>query len=357
MVRAAVRDVFAVYAWPAITYVSSILVTQEQYNLSFRHVQMENNGATSTLFGNTRMMLTTNSITQDQVRMSLWYSRLMTSDQDYYKFFGISPDETNIPHVDYEFNAMVAEEIDEIHSQQSLPHPFDIAYKLCKAGSVSQKWRLHSVQRSPLTTDVTRGVLSMPAVLIGNAAHTIPETFSPGDISKAMADAVSLCSMIRERYDDDESFSSISADFYRLKYPVWRHLLHTWENKWKSAHGLPSAVGGAIPWIPIQRTNSLQPREDMAELDLASRPAENREKVVRFREGDAARWEQIQQRIRDRHKFRDAFKTRKGVNPTKIVLRYLDSKSPPPVEGNQRTDVQKKVVDDDISMIPPLVRD
>ena len=320
-------------------------------------MQLKNKGATSKLFGNTRMMLTTNSLRESHVRVSLWYSRLITSDEDYYKFYGFSPNESNMPHVDYKFNALVAEEIDEIESLRPLPHPFDVAYNLCKAGGVSQKWKLHSVQGSALQTDIMRKGLSMPAVLIGNAAHAIPETFSPGDISNAMADAVSLCSMIVERYDDDKLFSTISEDYYRLKYPIWRKLLIDWEIRWKRAHGMPFVEKGPHRWVPILRTSYLPPREDTVELDLTSLPAENRRKIVQFREREAARWEEIQQRIRDRHKFRDAFKTRKGVNPTKLVLRYLDSKSPPPAEERSRADVQKRVADDDISMIPPLVRD
>ena len=70
--------------------------------------------------------------------------------------------------------------------------------------------------RGNLATEVFSGGLSMPAVLIGNAAHAIPEILSPADIDRAMFDAIGLCSMIVERYDDDELFSQITEDYGRL---------------------------------------------------------------------------------------------------------------------------------------------
>ena len=227
------------------------------------------------------MLLTANSITKSQTNLSLWYSRLITSDEDYHRFFGFPPDETNMPHVEYEFNGMVAEEIDKIKSLQSLPHPFDIAYDLCKAGSVSQKWRHHAVRAVPLPPEVMRQGISIPAVLIGNAAHAIPETFSPDDISNAMVDAINLCSMIVERFDDDDkSFSSIPADFYQFGRPVWNRLLREWEGKWREAHGMPSFDDGPPIWVPVRRTKYLPPRENMVGIDLASLPLDNRRKPI-----------------------------------------------------------------------------
>ena len=55
---------------------------------------------------------------------------------------------------------------------------------------------------------------TMPAVLIGDAAHAVPEDFSPGDIVRASWDAIDLCSMIVLRYDDDK----LSFSIPRLKF-------------------------------------------------------------------------------------------------------------------------------------------
>ena len=305
-------------------------------------------------------MLSTNRETHNRVYMSLWYSRLITSNEDYERFFGFSPDETNIPRVEYQFDAMVAEELDSL---QPLPDPFDVAYKLCRSGGVSQKWRLHCVRlRSPrnmLPTEVERDGLSMPAVLIGNAAHAIPETLSAGDISCAMMDAVDLCRMIVERYDTDVFFNRISKDFYKLKYNYWRKLSLDWEQRWKATHGLPPYGSSEVlpTWVAIERTQHLPPREDMIEIDPGSTTADTRRQIRRFQAKEEDRWRVVQQRIRDRYHLIAAFKTRPGVKPTKLVLRYTDSKTLPPHKSDRKNDEQHYMSLDNGPPSEPLVKD
>lgn len=79
----------------------------------------------------------------------------------------------------------------------------------------------------------------MSAVLIGNAAHIIPEILSSDDINWAMSDALELCRMIVDRYDYDKLFSRIANDFYAKRLDIWHGLRTSWEEKWMRAHALP----------------------------------------------------------------------------------------------------------------------
>lgn len=98
--RLIVRHKFNLWAWPAITYFSTVSVSREHYESEFSDIQGRNNNTTSQLFGNTRLLLTTNRIAPGQVHLSLWYSRKARSEEDYREFFGLKPDESDTPRVD-----------------------------------------------------------------------------------------------------------------------------------------------------------------------------------------------------------------------------------------------------------------
>ena len=116
---------------------------------------------------------------------------MAASPQDYHALFGFQPDERVIPRVEYRLDAMIGTEIDSL---QPLPPPFAAAHELCKNIGVSQKWCLNSIQMGGgnLATDVFSNGLSMPAVLVGNAAHSVPEFLFPADISWVIMDAMDL---------------------------------------------------------------------------------------------------------------------------------------------------------------------
>ena len=332
----AVRRTHNLYVWPAVTYASTVAVSPEQYESDFEPF-LDNSGATSLLIGHTRLTLSTNSKSLGKVHMNLWYSRLTISNQDYHAFFGLQPDETDTPRVDYKFDKMIGGELDSL---QPLPAPFATAYELCKNIGVSQRWNLNSVRmrRCQVATDVFSDGLSMPAVLIGNAAHAIPEIFSPADINWAMMDAMDLCNMIVERYDDDRLFSQISKDYYDIKFPRWRRLHHEWEAKWMSAHGLPYRIEKAIlTWVKVARTSRRPERETMSDSEFKRLPGRDSRLIQRYRDNEGARWEQVQQRIRDRLERKYASKVPPGISPTKVVLRYLDLSSLPQKHGEQKT--------------------
>lgn len=260
--------------------------------------------------------------------MSLWYSRLAASDEDYANYFGFSKDERDIPRVEYSYDPLVASEIESLYSQ--LPFSLAAAYELCKRGGVSQKWYLNSVRlrRSDLETQVFRNGLSMPAVSIGNAAHAIPELFSPGDINHAMMDAFDLSSMFIDRYEDDELFARIPGDYYDIKFRGWQKLHFNWGARWHQEHGLTYDSGDErFKWVKLTRTARLEEREIMSEREFMDLPDGDRSAIQRYKESEIARWGVIQQRIRDRFQQKKMFTVPSGVEPTEIVLRYLDSRS------------------------------
>lgn len=332
----AVRSTHNLFVWPAVTYASTIVVTPEQYKSKFKKL-LDESGATSLLIGDNRLALSTNSKSLGKVHMTLWYSRLTATAQDYHDFFGFQFDERDTPRVEYRFDEMIGQELDSL---QPLPAPFATAYTLCKNTGVSQKWYLNAVRmrRSDLATEVFSDGLSMPAVLIGNAAHAIPEILSLADISWAIMDAMDLCHMIVERYDDDKLFSQITKDYYDIKYRQWRKLQLKWEENWTLAHGLPYDSGRAGgTWVKLQRTSRLPRPDTMPESEFKLLKNPDTRVIQQYKENELARWRKIRQRIRDRFERKNAFKLPSGAEPTKLVLRYLDSTALPEDNGEQET--------------------
>jgi len=337
-----VRETFNLWAWPVITYASTVVVARKRYESHFKKSLDLNDGAISQLFGNTRLMLITNAVSLDQVLMQLWYSRLAISNQDYNAFFGLNIDERDIPRVKCKFDARVARELDCL---RPLPPPFAEAYDVCKGRGVSQKWYLNSVRmRSGLATDVFRGGASMPAALIGDAGHAVPDFLSSGGINWAMMDAIDLCSMIVQRYDDDEQFSRIAKDFYDLRHRWWQKVHFDWEETWTTAHGLQYDSDQAkSQWVRLTRTSRLPERKIMSESEFESLPDGHKPAIQLYKDKEDARWAVIQKRIRDRLELKHAFDTPPGIEATKVVLRYLDSRSlhdkdsKSHVEGGKRT--------------------
>lgn len=219
IVHLAVRRTYCLYPWPALIYVSTIVVSREQYDLEFRKL-LDHDGITSLLIGNTRLALFINSKSLRKVHMTFWYSRMSTSSHHYQALFGFLSDERDTSRVDYRFDGKIGAEIDSL---QSLISSFATAYELCKKVGVSQKWYLNSVMmgRNDLATDVFSDSLSMPAILVGNAARFISDILSSADISWVMVDVMDLCYMIVERYNDDRLFSYISNDYYDIKFHRW----------------------------------------------------------------------------------------------------------------------------------------
>lgn len=189
-----------------------------------------------------------------------------------------------------------------------------------------------------LAMEVISNGLSMPAVLVGNAAHSIPEFLSPADISWVIMDAMDLCYMIVERYYDDRLFSQILKDFYDIKYHRWQKSLHEWDEKWTSAHGLPyNSTKARSTWIKLARPSRRLEGEFMSESISKSLPAGDRQAIQTYKYNELARWGVIQQRISDRLERKYAFKTPPGVEPTKLVLRYIDSRLVPEETGEQQS--------------------
>lgn len=168
----------------------------------------------------------------------------------------------------------------------------------------------------------------MPAVLIGDAGHAVPDFLYPGGINLAMMDAIDLCSMIVQRYYDDEQFSRIAKDFYDLRHRWWQKVLFDWEETWTTAHGLQYDFDQAkSQWVRLTRTSRLPKRKVMSESEFESPPDGYKQAIQLYKDKEDARWAVIQKRIRDRLDFKHAFDTPPGIEATKVVLRYLDSRS------------------------------
>lgn len=181
-----------------------------------------------------------------------------------------------------------------------------------------------------LTTEVFRDELAMPAVLIGDAAHAVPEFYSATDINQALWDAIDLCSMIVKRYDDDQLFSTIAQDFYASKSVRWQKFPKEWARKWMDAHGLPhDYLNDRLYWVKLRRAVRIGGHGDQIGSNFDELPPWKQEAMLKYKEKEEASWEQIQKRIRDRYTVDKAFTPQPGVRSSEIVLRYLDSRSIP----------------------------
>ena len=250
---------------------------------------------------------------------------MIASKEDFERFWGFSVEERDIPRVEYQFNPMIKDEIDSL---LPLPHPFDRAYELCKSFGISRKRPMNCVRTEgrELTNYVGRGGLTMPAVLIGNAAHAVPEDFPDDHINRALWDAIDLCTMIVERYDDDRLFSTIGQDFYALNSVFWQKFPDKWARKWMDAHALPlEHDDDRLQWVKLRRVVRISNEE--TELKLDEVPPGKKKSMLKHKENEQASWEQIQRRIRNQYIVGKAFTPQPGIKSSEIVLRYLDSQS------------------------------
>lgn len=269
------------------------MLSRKQYRADFEEIQLRNDGTTSHLSSNTRIALATTNIKDDRVKMSLWYSRMSTSEEDFSNFFGFSPYKRAIPQVEYQFDSMIAEEMESL---QPLPRPLALAYDICKTNSVSQKKAPNAVrvQRSEFPTNVPGDNPNVPLVLLGDAAHAIPSEISSADINTAMMDAHDLCCMIVERYDNDSLFSRIPEDYYDFKFRSWHNLHLAWEARWMTAHGLPyDSTCAGNRWVKLRGTARL-PQQNIGG-ELKGFPDGDRQRLQRYRYRESARWHQAQQ--------------------------------------------------------------
>lgn len=136
--RDIVRNTFNVSAWPAITYFSSIVITKQQCesDLDLKLDDIALGSGPTRLFGNTRLMLCVYGMTRTHVNLTLRYSRMATSNEDFQSFWGFSTEERDTPRWEYQFDPMVKDEIDSL---LPLPSPFDAVYELCKLFGISKK--------------------------------------------------------------------------------------------------------------------------------------------------------------------------------------------------------------------------
>ena len=311
-------------------------------------------GAASCLIGNTRIEIHANGLRSHKVYLTLCYSRPVTSRQDFREFYGFDIHERVVPRVEYTFNADVAQ---EIQSLGPLPSPIDLAFHYCKARAIGQKWQLNAIRMGmqQLAPEVVRNGMSMPAVLIGNAAHALPDICSAGSINAVISDAMKLCDMIVDRYENNQAFARIPEDHHSGRVSYWQSLILSWEYDWLKAHGMPyerSAKGTRwAQWVKLEATyreNKVQSetnyRENNAQSE-ASNLGDDRKDLQRFQEREAARWDQVQQRIRDRLERRGRISLPPGVEPTKLVVRYIDSSSLQD-EGDEAKGERKHGTDD-----------
>ena len=107
-----------------------------------------------------------------------------------------------------------------------------------------------------------------------------------------------------------------------------------------AAHGLPfDYIDTRFKWVKMQRVSRLHERHVMSEFDFKSLPNGNRRAILQYKDREQARWNVIKQRVRNRFERKNAFKVPPGVDPTKLVLRYFDSR-PPPKESDKQNDAQ-----------------
>jgi len=123
--------------------------------------------------------------------------------------------------------------------------------------------------KEDLVTRVSVGSASVPAVLIGDAAHSLPEIHSHDDINHVVYDAINLARMIRDRQYDDSQFQRIPEEFYKLALPRWDKYRLEWEERIAKLYGLEEKLKWTkieqaicLPRPPISRNFGEPPRAD-----------------------------------------------------------------------------------------------
>lgn len=169
--------------------------------------------------------------------------------------------------------------------------------------SVSLKIYLNAVRmcRGDLATEVFSNGLSMPAVLIGDAAHAIPQVMSAYTINQTIWDAFQLCSMIVDRYDNDMLFSRITKDFYDAMFGRWNVYTMNWAEDWLTAHGLPyDSYKAYNTWVRLARSTHRVAKQHVPEAPAESVTNEQKEALIRYIKNERTRMGLLEQRIRAR---------------------------------------------------------
>lgn len=278
------------------------------------------------------------------VYLSLWYSRMITSEEDYRAFYGAPITEEHITRADFQFDPMIAAEIESL---QPLPEPIHKAYARCKASSVSQKIKLSCVMRVACNQryqEIVRGNLSLPAIMIGDAAHGIPESCSPDSINDTIWDATVLGRMIIERYDDDSAFATLPTDFYGRQRGAWACLPRRWAEKWMKAHGFDISKlhgwnGFSFAHKDYWEKQSEPGRFSNHKLQCEAESKDMKFAITRYKEHEVDRWKKILERKNASRIRRVAYKRKLEIQSTEIVVRYLDSRDR---EGKHNGDHQSQ---------------
>ena len=331
--------------WPAISYVSTLIISAELFETEFKSEHLRSGGEISQLFGNTRLMLGYSGRNHNSVHLSLWYSRMITSEDDYRAFYVAPITEKLRIRPDFQFDPIIAAEIESL---RPFPSTFEMAYARCKASSISQKMVLTCVMgvaSSPITGGIPRGNLFLPAVMIGDAAHGIPASCSPDDMNETISDAIALGRMIIERYDNDSAFAAIPMDFYDYRHSLWNWLPTAWADKWMTAHGFEKARYLGY-WVK-QSLPSHGPHE-ITQRELESKHSELVElRILRYKKEEGNRWEKLQERMANYRLRQLEYNRKPDSPPTEIVVRYLDSRNQKGLDTRKQPNQEKKQAPND----------
>ena len=301
------------------------MISTEQFESDFKSNELIADGEITRLRGNTRFTLRIDGRTLTQVNLSFWYSRKIDTEEDYVAYHGVELGERGTQRVEFTYSPFVAKEIESL----PLPHPFDKAYPIFKAISVSQKTALTCIQENELdlATEVIRDGLSLSAVMIGDAAHCVPEIFSQESINRAIWDAIDLCSKIVQSYDDDEEmFARIPLDFYDDQNRYWSKLSRDWALRWTAAHDLPEdylkSKKFLSHWVKVRRVVELADPGDRSNVGSEILFPN----IQRYKAREEERYERRKKRFSDRFERVHAFESRPGIEASELVVRYLDSR-------------------------------
>lgn len=157
------------------------------------------------------------------IHYNLHFTRMAESNEEWRDFYGMWPNQRDVSYVESGFDPKVQEEIST--NLGSLPPPFDTAFELAKKITIHSRVTLDSVQVpfDRLPRRLTGNTASAPAVIIGDAAHKVPQFIDPDSIAHACLDGVFLGENIVAAAEDDELFRLVPEHFYRDSQRRWRY--------------------------------------------------------------------------------------------------------------------------------------
>lgn len=195
----------------------------------------------------------------DRVKITFKFARPAASVEDYYAFYGLWPHERDVICMENQFDRSV---LADIKRCGPLPRPFELLLERAQLPT-ALSFKAFPIAVRQKQTDLLNGLRTgegdksgtVPAVLIGNAAHSLPFINNPDDLSHAVLDGVQCARLIIDARDakgrrSNNCFKGVPRLFYEIAGPRWQEAEREWEQPFIELH---RNIGTKLEWTRITK--------------------------------------------------------------------------------------------------------